>query len=82
MTYSEAEFKFSIKTEHDIPDGGYLTIQLPEEMNFNQQAVETQQIDHNKPNSLSFDSLTETTISFKVPNGLDTSVSSVAVTLK
>ena len=73
MTYSESEFKFTFKTEHDIPTGGYLEIQLPEEMNFNQQAVDSQQLNHVKPNSLTFDSITKTTISFKVPNGLATS---------
>ena len=82
MTYSESEFKFTFETEHDIPNGGYLEIVLPEEMNFSNETVITQQIDHDAPNTLKFNNITENTISFNVPNGLKTSERSVSLTLK
>ena len=82
MTFSDSEFKFTFETEHDIPKGGFLEIELPEEMNFPEVAVTSQQIDHTAPSTLSFNSITENTISFMVPNGLKTSETSVSVTLR
>lgn len=59
LTASEGTFSFSFITEHDIPDNGLLEIELPEEMSFSKEAVEVQQIRHQKPSSLAFEALTD-----------------------
>ena len=82
LTSSEGTFDFSFITEHDIPDNGLLEIELPEEMSFSKDAVEVQQIRHEKPSSLVFESLTEQAIVFRVPNGLKSSTTAVEITLE
>lgn len=81
-TYSEdSKFDFTFLTEHNIPKGGFLTIRVPEEMHIPQKYVDAQDIKHKIPGSLKFESLTETTVSFKVPNGLNTSSKRISISL-